>query len=54
MGPSFFIDPKFYTPGRSFFNEEMADSTVVIPEKQVKLSTRKRHALKANEETKSE
>lgn len=48
QGPSFFIDPKFITPGRYFFNEELADPSVVIPEKVVKPSTRKRHALKEN------
>lgn len=37
---------RFITPGRYFFNEELADQTVVIPERK-KLSTRKRHALKA-------
>lgn len=54
QGPSFFLDARFITPGRFFFNEDLADSTVVIPEKKVKLSTRKRHALKETEEVKSE
>ena len=45
-GPSFFLDSRFITPGRYFFNEELADSSVVIPERKKKLSTRKRHALR--------
>ncbi|KAK8800988.1 hypothetical protein WA588_001816 [Blastocystis sp. NMH] len=48
--PSYFLDPRFITPGRYFFNEELADQSVVIPEKVKKPSTRKRHALKAAEE----
>ncbi|KNB46662.1 ribosomal protein L1 [Blastocystis sp. subtype 4] len=53
-GPSFFLDTRFITPGRYFFNEELADSSVVIPERKKKLSTRKRHALKAAEREKEE
>lgn len=50
QGPAFFLDMRFITPGRFFFNEELADSKVVIPEKkQKKLSTRKRHALKESQ-----
>lgn len=45
MGPAFYLDMRFVTPGRYFFNEDLAEKDVVIPEKKVKLSTRKRHAL---------
>ena len=42
---AFYLDMRFVTPGRYFFNEDLAEKDVVIPEKKVKLSTRKRHAL---------
>lgn len=48
-GPSYMLDMRFLTPGRYFFNEELADKSVVIPEKVVRLSTRKRHALRGSE-----
>ena len=48
-GPSFMLDMRFLTPGRYFFNEELASKDVVIPEKKVKLSTRKKHALRGSE-----
>ena len=44
-GPSYMLDMRFLTPGRYFFNEELANQDVAIPEKVVRLSTRKRHAL---------
>ena len=40
-GPSYMLDMRFLTPGRYFFNEELADKDVVIPETVVRLSTRK-------------
>ena len=48
-GPSYMLDMRFLTPGRYFFNEELADKDVVIPETVVRLSTRKRHALRGSE-----
>ena len=42
---------RFITPGRYFFNEELADTKVIIPEKAKKLSTRKRHAMKESQGT---
>ena len=51
QGPSFFLDMRFITPGRYFFNEELADTKVIIPEKAKKLSTRKRHAMKESQGT---
>ena len=53
-GPSFMLDMRFLTPGRYFFNEELASKDVVIPEKKVKLSTRKKHALRGSEKGASE
>ena len=53
-GPSFMLDMRFLTPGRYFFNEELASKDVAIPEKTVKPSTRKRHALRAADKKASE
>ena len=50
QGPSFFLDMRFITPGRYFFNEELADTKVIIPEKVKKPSTRKRHMMKESQE----
>ena len=44
MGPAFFLDLRFVTPGRYFFNEELAEQGVEIPMKEVRMSSRKRKA----------
>ena len=44
MGPAFFLDLRFVTPGRYFFNEELAEKGVAIPMKEVRMSSRKRKA----------
>lgn len=44
MGPAFFLDLRFVTPGRYFFNEELAEKEVEIPKKEVRMSSRKRKA----------
>ena len=44
MGPAFFLDLRFVTPGRYFFNEELAEKEVEIPPKMVRMSSRKRKA----------
>ena len=44
MGPAFFLYLRFVTPGRYFFNEELAEKGVAIPMKEVRMSSRKRKA----------
>ena len=36
-GRQFYINEKFLLPGKNFFNEKVADKTIEIPEKKVKL-----------------